>query len=266
MSNITGATERLSPTGDSSTGDSSTGEHPTFDLADMANIFEFARSRLLAIRRSLENTTLSSATVLIISKYLMWEGEVFFLPWVTYCEGLSICPPLSCNLRWFIGILGMSSMELLTYRELYDNFMKLPVEPSGAWVTGWVVNTYPMDWWNTAFDAVDYRTFTSRYPGWKQVVQMVADHFEQLPEGRMLITPATLVQARSMPVAQQLATIQAGVTQGRAHIITMLENKVVEARLVAASLMRMETALGEDVRDTIAATELLVKYLKAEQD
>ncbi|KAG1717218.1 hypothetical protein EDB19DRAFT_1923789 [Suillus lakei] len=234
MSNIPSATKRSSPTSD----------RPTFDLADMANIFEFAASRLLAICRSLENTTPASlAKHLIVSKHLMWEGDVFFLPWIV-----------------------MSSVELLKYRELYEGFMKLPVEPSGAWVRGRVVHTYPMDWWNTAFDVGDYRTFTSRYPGWNQVLQMVTDHFDQLPEGHLLITPATLVQARSTLVAQQLATIQAGVRQGGEHIIMMLENKVVEARLVAASLMRMETALGEDVLGTIATTEFLVKYLKGEQD
>ncbi|KAG1749485.1 hypothetical protein EDB19DRAFT_1904603 [Suillus lakei] len=217
MSNIPGATERSSPTGD----------RPTFDLANMANIFEFTASRLLAIHRSLENTTpASSVKHLIVSKHLMWEGDVFFLPWIAYCEGLSICLPLSHNLRWFVSLLSMSLVELLNYWELYEGFMKLPVEMSRAWVRGQVIHTYPMDWWNTAFDAGDYRTFTSRYPGWNQVLQMVTDHFAQLPEGRLLITLATLVQARSTPVAQQLATIQAGVRQGGEHIITMLENKV----------------------------------------
>jgi hypothetical protein len=50
------------------------------------------------------------------------------------------------------------------------------------------------------------------------------------------------------------------------HIVDMLENKVVEARLVAASLLRMETALGQDVRTAIAATERLVRYLKREEE
>ncbi|KAG1720290.1 hypothetical protein EDB19DRAFT_1836059 [Suillus lakei] len=67
MSNIPGFTECLSPTSNLT----------TFDLADMANIFEFTASRLLAIRRALANTTLvTSAKVhLIVTKYLMWEGE-----------------------------------------------------------------------------------------------------------------------------------------------------------------------------------------------
>ncbi|KAG1719640.1 hypothetical protein EDB19DRAFT_1836547 [Suillus lakei] len=125
--------------------------------------------RVLKPNQSLENTTsVSSVKCLIVSKYLMWEGNVFFLPWIAYCEGLSICPPLSCNLRWFIGLLSMSSVELLNYRELYESFMKLLVELSGAWVRGRVVHTYPMDWWNTTFDAGDYRTFTSRYCRWSQ--------------------------------------------------------------------------------------------------
>ena len=82
----------------------------------------------------------------------------------------------------------------------------------------------------------------------------------------MLVTPATLVNVRSTPVAQQLATIEAGMRQEGDHIVDMLENKVVEAMLVAASLLRMETALGQDVRTAIAATERLVRYLKREEE
>jgi hypothetical protein len=67
-----------------------------------------------------------------------------------------------------------------------------------------------------------------------------------------------------MPVAQQLATIDASIRQEGEHIVTLLENKIVEARLVAATLLRMETALGQDVRAAIATTEWLVKYLKRE--
>ncbi|KAG1741938.1 hypothetical protein EDB19DRAFT_1907716 [Suillus lakei] len=149
MSNIPGFTEHLSPTGDLT----------TFDLANMANIFEFAASRLLAICRVLANTTLvtSAKVCLIVTKYLMWEGEVFILPWVSFCEGLSISLPLSRNLRFFVGILGMSLVELLDYQEFYDSFMKLLAEPSGAWVRGHVVNMYPLDWWNGTFNAADYR-------------------------------------------------------------------------------------------------------------
>lgn len=47
-------------------------------LADMANIFEFAASRLLAIRTTLENSTrMKSAKARHnMSRYLMWEGDV----------------------------------------------------------------------------------------------------------------------------------------------------------------------------------------------
>lgn len=47
-------------------------------LADVANIFELAASRLLAIRIELGKTKLvtSSKVRLIVTKYLMWEGDV----------------------------------------------------------------------------------------------------------------------------------------------------------------------------------------------
>lgn len=67
-----------------------------------------------------------------------------------------------------------------------------------------------------------------------------------------------------MSVASQLAMIKAEVWHAGDHIVFMLESKVVEARLVVASMMRMETALGEDVCTAIATTKCLVKYLKQE--
>jgi hypothetical protein len=50
----------------------------SFDLSDMAHIFEFAASRLLAIRMTLELSKNETSPRLrgIITKYLMWEGEV----------------------------------------------------------------------------------------------------------------------------------------------------------------------------------------------
>ncbi|KAG1751887.1 hypothetical protein EDB19DRAFT_1903852 [Suillus lakei] len=208
----------------------------------------------------------SSKVQYIVIKYLMWEGDAFISPWVNICQGMGISPPLSRNLRFFTGMLSMSHMELLNYNEFYDKFMSMPVSPSGAWVTGQVVNTYPMAWWTQAFDTADYNKFTGNLPNMTEIREMVDSHFAQLPKGRFLVTPATYVDVRSTPVAQQLAAIHAGVKQEGDHIVELLENKVVEARLVMTSLLRMETALGQDVRAAIAATEWLVRYLKREDE
>ncbi|KAG1779895.1 hypothetical protein EV702DRAFT_1194649 [Suillus placidus] len=237
-----------------------------FGLADMASIFEFAASRLLAIWMTLDKSNLVTPSKVryILTRYLMWEGDVFMSPWVNYCEDQGISPPLSRNLRFFVGMLGMSQMELLNYQEFYDLFMKLPASPSGIWVAGRIVKTYSMAWWNEVFDTADYQTFTTNLPNFGNIKEMLVSHFEQLPEGQLLVTPATLVDPRSTPVAQQLANIHAGMRQEGEHIVSLLENKIVEARLVAASLLRMETALGQDVRAAITATEHLVKYLKRE--
>ncbi|KAG1782094.1 hypothetical protein EV702DRAFT_1041809 [Suillus placidus] len=237
-----------------------------FGLANMANIFEFAASHLLAIRMTLDKSNLvtSSKVRYILTRYLMWEGDVFISPWVNYCEGQGISPPLSRNLRFFVGMLGMSQIELLNYQEFYDSCMKLLASPSGAWVTGRIVRTYPMAWWNEGFDTANYQTFTTNLSNFGDIKEMLVSHFAQLPEGRLLVTPATLVDPRSTPVTQQLANIHAGMRQEGEHIVSLLENKIVEVRLVMASLLRMETALGQDVRAAIAATEWLVKYLKRE--
>ncbi|KAG1875512.1 hypothetical protein DFJ58DRAFT_836127 [Suillus subalutaceus] len=65
-------------------------------------------------------------------------------------------------------------------------------------------------------------------------------------------------------VVKQLATIHAEIEQEGNEIWKMMENKVVEAKIVAASLMKMETALGQDVIAAITATDALIKYLRRE--
>ncbi|KAG1731777.1 hypothetical protein EDB19DRAFT_1831596 [Suillus lakei] len=230
-------------------------------LTDVANIFEFAASRLLAIRMMLGTTKLVTS-----SKYLMWEGDAFISPWVNICQDMGISLPLSRNLQFFTGMLGMNHMELLNYNEFYDKFMSILASPSGAWVTGRVVNTYPMAWWTQAFDTTDYNKFTGNLPNMIEIREMVDSHFAQLPESWLLVTLPTYVDVRSTPVTQQLAAIHASVKQEGDHIVELLENKIVEAWLVTASLLRMETALGQDVCAAIATTERLVRYLKREDE
>ncbi|KAG1730437.1 hypothetical protein EDB19DRAFT_1912888 [Suillus lakei] len=103
-------------------------------------------------------------------------------------------------------MLGMSHMELLNYNEFYDKFMSMPASSSGAWVTGWVVNTYPMAWWTQAFDTANYNKFTGNLPNITEIREMVDSHFAQLPEGQLLVTLATYMDVRSTPVAQQPST------------------------------------------------------------
>lgn len=49
-----------------------------FGLADIANVFEFAASRLLAVRIALDKSDLvqSAKVRSIVTRYLVWEGEV----------------------------------------------------------------------------------------------------------------------------------------------------------------------------------------------
>jgi hypothetical protein len=83
-------------------------------------------------------------------------------------------------------------------------------------------------------------------------------------EGTALITPATSVEPMTTPIAQQVATIHAEAREEGQYLLKMLEDKVVEAKMVAATMLRMDTALGDDVLQAITATDKLVKYLKRE--
>ncbi|KAG1786210.1 uncharacterized protein HD556DRAFT_1449945 [Suillus plorans] len=214
------------------------------DMSDIASIFEYASSRLSAIRTELETShvSLTPRTCRIIGKYLNWEGESFTLPWMSFCAGLSISPPLSRNLRFFVGVLSMKQVGLITNYE----------------------ETYWTPWWMELANLKSDQDFFNTYPNCVQVQQIIGEHFKQLPEGRILITPAMFAHPMSTPVVQQLSTIHAEVLHEGQLIVKMLEDKVVEAKMVAATMLRMDTALGQDVVNAIATTEKLMKYLKRE--
>lgn len=111
---------------------------------------------------------------------MITHQKVFITPLVHYCEGRGISPPFSRNLRFFVGMLGMSQLEILNYQEFYDSFMKLPASPTGAWVSGRVVREYPLDWWNGMFDTADHQKFTTTFPNFREIQEMVESHFLQL--------------------------------------------------------------------------------------
>jgi hypothetical protein len=92
---------------------------------------------------------------------------------------MSISPPLSRNLRFFLGMLGMCQVELLTDQEFYASFMKLPAEPSGAWARGRIIQIYPISWWTQHFET-GWEEWTHKFPHSNDIREMVISHFEQL--------------------------------------------------------------------------------------
>ncbi|KAG2103720.1 uncharacterized protein F5147DRAFT_654632 [Suillus discolor] len=238
-----------------------------FGLLDFSKIVDYARSRLLAIRTELEKTqdTLSPVTARLVGEYLNWEAEAFTMPWMAYCAGLSINPPLSRNLRHLIGVLAMKQLAMLTdYLHVYESFMTLSVQPSGPWTKGRPVNTYHHAWWTRLVNLKRDDKFFGTYPNHQQVQAWVTKHFEQLPEGMTLVTPATVVEPMSTLLAQQLSTIYAEAQEEGRCILKMMEDKVLEAKMVAATMVQMDTALGDNVITAIATTEKLMRYLKRE--
>ncbi|KAG1900023.1 uncharacterized protein F5891DRAFT_980637 [Suillus fuscotomentosus] len=235
-----------------------------FTLKDFTQIFEHARSHLLAIRIELEKTKL---TILpddsrVIGEYLNWDIEAYTLPWMAFCARLSINPPLSKHLRHMVGMLSMKQLDMLKdYTEVYEAFLSLPVSPSGPWTKGRLVREYRHAWW-TGLATIKLDEKLSRYPNGVEVKECVTAHFAQLFEGDALVTLVTPVQAMSMLIAQQLATICAEAREEGEYLLKMLEDKVLEAKMVAATMLRMDTTLGDDVLQAITASDKLVKYLK----
>ncbi|KAG1879778.1 hypothetical protein F4604DRAFT_1922988 [Suillus subluteus] len=179
--------------------------------------------------------------------YLNWEAEAFTIPWVTFCTGLSINPLLSHNLRYLIGLLAMKQLKMLeSYADVYDSFMTLSVDPPATWMRGHEANTYEHAWWLGPLDTEPNEVFFNTYPNCVEVKELFTEHFLQLPEGTAFITPATLIEPKITPVAQQVSTIRTEVQQEGNHLLKMIKDKVIETRIVATSLMQMDSLLGRD--------------------
>ncbi|KAG1834662.1 hypothetical protein DFJ58DRAFT_735751 [Suillus subalutaceus] len=220
------------------------------DLSDLTNIFEYAGSRLLAIHIKLEKTKLklSPKARNTVSRYLNWEAEAFTLPWIGLCSGISMSLPLSQNLRYHISMVAMKQLYMVAkFKDIYDAFM-----------------TLKHAWWKGSFADMPDEDLLGSYLNCVELKAMIAEHYEQLPEGIGLVMPAMLIIPKSTPVTQQLSNITGKVEHEGHHIVKMLEDKVIEAQIVAASLLQMESALGEDIMAAIPATEKLAKFLKRE--
>ncbi|KAG1823336.1 hypothetical protein EV424DRAFT_1346354 [Suillus variegatus] len=178
-----------------------------------------------------------------ISEYLNWDIE-------RSIELPGLHTPLDGVLRQVI--YQPTTFKAPPSHEVYDTFLSLPVSPSGPWTKGRHVQEYCHAW------------FLTTYPDGHEVKECVIAHFAQLFEGDTLVTPATPVQAMSTPIAQQLATIRAEAREGGEYLLKMLEDKVLEAKMVAATMLRLDMALGDDVLQAITVSDKLVKYLKRE--
>ncbi|KAG1880190.1 hypothetical protein F4604DRAFT_1922872 [Suillus subluteus] len=155
--------------------------HLAFDVSDVANIFKYAGSRLLAIRTMLESRwgVISAEGRIILNEYLNWEAESFLLPWVSVCESARTDPPVSQNLHIFLGIFRTGTVRQVA-KEMYLAFMNIPAEPSSAWVTSHVVQSYKFAWWNTAFDVTPNKDFIGVHPSSHELWDILFDHFGQL--------------------------------------------------------------------------------------
>jgi hypothetical protein len=55
--------------------------------------------------------------------------------------------------------------------------MKLLASPTDAWVMGHIVREYLLDWWNGMFDTADFEKFTTTFPNFRDIQEMVRVSF-----------------------------------------------------------------------------------------
>lgn len=106
---------------------------------------------------------------------------------MSFCAGLSISPPLSRNLRFFVGVLSMKQVGLVThFEEVYDTFMTLPAAPAGPWQKGRLARTYWTPWWMNTANMIADEDFLHKYPNCVEVQRIIAQTFQAI--GKVLST------------------------------------------------------------------------------
>ncbi|KAG1837769.1 hypothetical protein F4604DRAFT_1692091 [Suillus subluteus] len=106
-----------------------------------------------------------------------------------------------------------------------------------------VVLKYAHDWWKDHFDTLGFALPSLDV---NEVLDMMADHFEQLPMGAMLLPgPAVAGQVEGDPFLNQILAVKARVQHLGDSLERMLQEKTMMAAAAASSMSELEGPMDE---------------------
>jgi len=167
-------------------------------LWDVANILEYATSRMMAIHLAVERSHVPRSVVYKESfhRHVMWEAEVFFsldatgslmyllkrfiFPFINICVATSVNPSMSDYLMQVVGLLARSQVCLLAPADFLGEFQNLDPHREGLALQNRlrVVPNYRCSWWKDRFDA--NVCGVPEMLDLDDIIGMVADHMEQM--------------------------------------------------------------------------------------
>ncbi|KAG1887202.1 hypothetical protein F4604DRAFT_1675213 [Suillus subluteus] len=203
-----------------------------FTILDATNILEYATSRFAAIWIACDRSHVprSPAYKASFVRHLQWEVDVS-------------SSAIGCVGR-ILGRFSLLQTRNITGKQFYAKFFThcSPHDPELR-STHKVVLKYAHDWWKDCFDTLG---FTLPSLDVNEVLDMMADHFEQLPMGAMLLpSPAVAGQVEGDPLLNQILAVKARIQHLGNSLEKMLQEKTMMATAAASSMSELEGPMDE---------------------
>ncbi|KAG2067441.1 hypothetical protein BDR04DRAFT_1159147 [Suillus decipiens] len=143
-----------------------------------------------------------------------------------------------------LGGFAQYQTRNITAEQFHDEFLAYcsPHDPELR-STHRVVDRYSHDWWKDWFDTLG---FPLPFLDVNEVMDMVEDHFEQLPMGAMLSPgPAVTSQVKGDPLLNQILAVMACMKHLGKSLTSLLEEKTRMAAEAAKTMSQLEGPMGE---------------------
>ncbi|KAG1868315.1 hypothetical protein DFJ58DRAFT_723571 [Suillus subalutaceus] len=217
-----------------------------FTILDATNILEYATSRFATIWIACDRSHVpwSPAYIASFVWHLQWEADSSVFPYINICMVLNTHPTMTDLLRSIISRFTCLQTRNITSEQFYAEFFVhcSPHDPELR-STHRVVLKYAHDWWKDRFDTLG---FTLPSLDVNEVLDMMADHFEQLPMGAMLLPgPAVAGQVEGDPLLNQILAVKARVQHLGNSLERMLQEKTMKAAAAATTMSELEGPMDQ---------------------
>ncbi|KAG1884019.1 hypothetical protein F4604DRAFT_1919839 [Suillus subluteus] len=217
-----------------------------FTILDATNILEYATSRFAAIWIACDRSHVPRSLAYKASfvRHLQWEVDSFVFPYINICMVFNTHLTMTDLLRSILGRFSRLQTRNITGKQFYAEFFMhcSPHDPELR-STHRVVLKYAHDWWKDRFDTLGFALPSLDV---NEVLDMMADHFEQLPMGAMLLPgPAVAGQVEGDPLLNQILAVKACVQHLSDSLEKMLQEKIMMAAAAASSMSELEGPMDE---------------------
>ncbi|KAG1844235.1 hypothetical protein F4604DRAFT_1937647 [Suillus subluteus] len=217
-----------------------------FTILDATNILEYATSRFAAIWIACDRSHVpwSPAYKASFVWHLQWEVDSFVFPYINMCMVFNTHPTMTDLLRSILSRFSRLQTRNITGEQFYAKFFAhcSPHDPELR-STHRVVLKYAHDWWKDCFNTLGFALLSLDV---NEVLDMMADHFEQLPMGAMLLPgPAVAGQVEGDPLLNKILAVKARIQHLGNSLERMLQEKTMMAVAATSSMSELEGPMDQ---------------------